>query len=209
VAFALSICVTDQPSDKAAPRNPAASGGNTPIFWPNSGMNASVPRPNANATTVTYTHRSGDRTSNATFGSTLARPVRSCRRNQATSTTPTTIADAVAMPDTMLARLTAATAAVSSTSDPKGIGVADGPVAVRGIARTASATSAKATAASTAKASRHAPSCPNRPPTAGPRTLPTPHIADTSAPPRAHSRCGNARWISAYPSPASRPPPRP
>jgi hypothetical protein len=71
------------------------------------------------------------------------------------------------------------------------------------------ATSASATAANTAKASRHAPSCPNSPPTAGPRTLPAPHIAETSAAPRAHSRSGSARWIRAYPSPASRPPPRP
>jgi hypothetical protein len=65
------------------------------------------------------------------------------------------------------------------------------------MAFTASTTSDNATAASRPNASRHAPSCPNRPPTAGPRTLPTPHIADTSAAPRAHSRSGSARWINA------------
>ena len=95
------------------------------------------------------------------------------------------------------ATLTAATAAVSSTSEATGTGASVRVRLVRGIARRTSSVRPSDTSTSTRNAGRQTPSWPNNPPTAGPRMLPTPHIADTSAAPRAHSRSGSARWISA------------
>ncbi|CKU94447.1 Uncharacterised protein [Mycobacterium tuberculosis] len=49
----------------------------------------------------------------------------------------------------------------------------------------------------TPNAHRHSPSCAKRPPVAGPISVATPHIADTSAEPRVHSDLGKVELISA------------
>ena len=46
-------------------------------------------------------------------------------------------------------------------------------------------------------AHRHNPNCANRPPIAGPTTVATPHIADTSAEARVHSERGSAALMTA------------
>lgn len=61
---------------------------------------------------------------------------------------------------------------------------------------TSSAISAVRTAITT-KAQRQIPSCANSPPVAGPTTVATPHIADTSAEPRVHNQRGSAELITA------------
>lgn len=59
------------------------------------------------------------------------------------------------------------------------------------------------------KAQRHEPYWANRPPAAGPTSVPTPHIADTRADALVHSALGSAVLITAYPNPASNPPAAP
>jgi hypothetical protein len=46
-------------------------------------------------------------------------------------------------------------------------------------------------------AHRHNPNCANRPPVAGPTTVATPHIADTSAEALVHSERGSAALMTA------------
>ena len=63
--------------------------------------------------------------------------------------------------------------------------------------------------ASTPNAQRHEPNWANRPPAAGPTSVPTPHIADTSAEALVHNELGSAVLMTAYPKPARRPPAAP
>src|SRR6202012_2654759 len=61
-------------------------------------------------------------------------------------------------------------------------------------------TSAAIAAVSTAtapNAQRHSPNWAKKPPIAGPTTVATPHIADTSADARVHNACGSAALITA------------
>ena len=73
---------------------------------------------------------------------------------------------------------------------------------------TSTAIAAVSTAIAT-NAQRHSPNWAKKPPAAGPSTVATPHIADTSAEALVHSERGRAVLITAYPKPASRPPARP
>ncbi len=50
---------------------------------------------------------------------------------------------------------------------------------------------------STPNAQRHEPNWANRPPAAGPTSVPTPHIADTSADALVHNDCGSAELMTA------------
>ena len=58
-------------------------------------------------------------------------------------------------------------------------------------------------------AQRHEPNWENRPPAAGPSSVPTPHIADTNAEALVHKELGSAVLMTAYPRPARRPPAAP
>ncbi|MNT15225.1 hypothetical protein D3C72_1502670 [compost metagenome] len=69
------------------------------------------------------------------------------------------------------------------------------PAAGRSCTATSRACAA-ATGSSAQKAQRQWPACANSPPTAGPHSVATPHMPDTSATARGHSRGSNTRWIS-------------
>jgi hypothetical protein len=68
------------------------------------------------------------------------------------------------------------------------------PAAGRSCSVTSSACAA-ATGSRVQKAQRQWPPCANSPPTAGPHSVATPHMPDTSATARGHSRGANTSWI--------------
>ena len=76
-----------------------------------------------------------------------------------------------------------------------GAAVGSAPPAGRAIG-TSTAINAVSTAIAT-NAHRQRPNCANKPPVAGPTTVATPHIADTSAEPRVHSDGGSAALMTA------------
>ncbi len=112
-------------------------------------------------------------------------------------------------PDSTPATLTATVAAVTSSSDTTGTGARVVPCPPRGSARGTSTPHTAAITAIATNASRQPPNCANSPPSAGPTKLPTPYIADISALPRVHNRCGSADRTAAKPSPDSNPAPSP
>ncbi len=108
-----------------------------------------------------------------------------------------------------LATLTANAAAPSSSSDHTGIRSRTGTSVRAGNANGTSTAIATANTTSTPNAQRHEPYCANRPPAAGPSSVPTPHIAETRADALVHRDGGSVELITAYPRPASSPPAEP
>src|SRR5271166_1722115 len=150
---------------------------------------------------VTYIHFNGPGP-NTLGGNTAACIRQSTIANSANSTTPAASSPAVA---TMLcgiwATLTANAAAPISTSDHTG--TLGAGVSAPGWARPAVSAIGTSIAISPVRiaiatnAHRHKPNCANRPPVAGPTTVATPHIADTSAEARVHSERGSAALMTA------------
>ena len=162
---------------------------------------------------VAYIHFSGPGP-NAARGNTVAWARRSITRKKPTSAAATASRTAVAMAVRCTpATLTASAAAPSSSSDDTGIRVsAAGAGSVLSRAGSAPGTSTAIATVAIAidpKAQRQIPNWANTPPIAGPMMTLTPHIADTRADARVHSRLGRAALITAYPRPASNPPAAP
>src|SRR5690349_10315815 len=112
----------------------------------------------------------------------------------------------------MPATLTARAAVPSRTSDQMGIGLRGSPTSASPRAGRATGTRTAITAVRitrTPKAQRQEPNWAKSPPAAGPTSVPTPHIAETSAEALVHNELGSAVLITAYPRPASRPPAAP